>query len=141
MSEQLSTRQLDALGRGLTLPAPTAPGRTWQPRTTAELHLLREAQRLDGQRRLLLAQVTRLLGVRPGREALAERHRQVLVGVARGEGPEETGRRLFLSANTVRTHRRKALAALGARSSAHALGLAVAAGLITAQDIRTGGTP
>ena len=146
--------------RGLVLPRAPRPGQPWTPRTDAESHLLAEARRLDRARQQLLAEVGRLrhrLGLRRGdgqerREEtarLAERwsgcplgvsQLNVLVGAARGEAVEETAARLYLACDTVKNTRKRAVVRLEARSVAHAVAIAVAAGWITSEDIG-GGDP
>lgn len=56
----------------------------------------------------------------------------VLVGLASGESAYETGRRIGRTENTVKTHRRTLYKALGARSGAHAVTIAIATGLLRA---------
>lgn len=53
-----------------------------------------------------------------------------LVGLASGEDAAETGRRIGRTENTIKTHRRTLYAALGARSGAHAVAIAINLGLL-----------
>lgn len=64
--------------------------------------------------------------------------RAVLLGAARGETAAETAARLWVSANTVKTHRRRAFVRLGVSSAAQAVAAAMAAGQITAADVQGG---
>lgn len=56
----------------------------------------------------------------------------VLVGLANGEEAIETGRRLGLSLNTVKTHRRRLFKMLGAENGAHAVAIATRLGILDA---------
>jgi DNA-binding NarL/FixJ family response regulator len=60
-----------------------------------------------------------------------------LVGLASGESAKETGRRIGRTENTVKTHRRRLYKALGARSGAHAVAIAIATGLLRAPQPKT----
>ncbi|MBW3548202.1 MAG: response regulator transcription factor [Actinobacteria bacterium] len=62
-------------------------------------------------------------------EALSRREREVLSLMMAGLDRSEIARRLFLSANTVRTHTRNLMAKLGVHSSVEAVSLALRAGL------------
>jgi DNA-binding CsgD family transcriptional regulator len=55
---------------------------------------------------------------------------QVLAAAAEGLCAEETGRRLRISAWTVKDYRRMAIASLGARNTTHAVALALRRGLL-----------
>lgn len=59
-----------------------------------------------------------------------------LVGVALGESVQDTARRLCLSVNTVKKQRADAYRRLNARTGAHAVALAMTAGLITADHLK-----
>lgn len=61
---------------------------------------------------------------------LTTRERHVLFGMAQGISNAEIGRQLFISEDTVKTHARRVFRKLGARSRAHAVALAFAAGLL-----------
>jgi DNA-binding NarL/FixJ family response regulator len=61
---------------------------------------------------------------------LTAREKEILSLVASGLEGKEIARELFLSHDTVRTHVAHALAKLGARSRAQAVGIAVRGGLI-----------
>lgn len=79
---------------------------------------------------------------------LSVREYEVLDAAARGKGVRETGRDLYLSPDTVKSHRRRVLQRLGARNMTEAVALAVAAGLLSnppgspapASDLETGRT-
>lgn len=68
-----------------------------------------------------------------GRRSLSPRLRQVLELAARGATAKESAAKLGLGMETIRSHRARARAALGARSLTQAVAMAVAAGLIRAQ--------
>jgi DNA-binding CsgD family transcriptional regulator len=68
----------------------------------------------------------------PDRAHLSDREREVLTLISRGMTSAEVASRLYLSPETVRTHARNILAALGARSRAHAVALALRDGMISA---------
>ena len=70
----------------------------------------------------------------PARErpALTPREREVLALVARGLTTDDIAGELVISAETVRSHVRNALAALGARTRAHAISVALAHDLLDA---------
>lgn len=61
---------------------------------------------------------------------LTQQQVAALIGAARGEGSQATGRRLGLARDTVKTHRQNAFRSLGAHSAAQAVAIAMAAGLI-----------
>ncbi|MFI0268615.1 response regulator transcription factor [Streptomyces luteogriseus] len=60
-----------------------------------------------------------------------------LVGIASGESAKETGRRIGRSEGTIKTHRVALYRALGARSGAHAVTIAIASGLLNASQLKT----
>lgn len=62
----------------------------------------------------------------------------ILVGLARGESTKDTGDRLFLSAATIKTHRRRLYKVLGARNAAHAVSIGFRTGLL---HTKAGGDP
>lgn len=64
-----------------------------------------------------------------------------LLGLACGESTEETAQRICRSTFTVKTHRRTLYQALGARSGAHAVAIAIAMGLlrVTPREVVSGG--
>lgn len=64
----------------------------------------------------------------PTEGRLTEREGQILALVATGETGEEIADRLVISATTVQSHVRNALAKLGARNRAHGIALALRAG-------------
>jgi DNA-binding NarL/FixJ family response regulator len=64
------------------------------------------------------------------RPALTRRQRQILQLLADGHSTARAARALDLSGETVRTHTKAILARLGARDRAHAVALAMRAGLI-----------
>ena len=63
-------------------------------------------------------------------QALTPRERQVMTLIASGLTSEQIAERLVVSGETVRTHARNALAALGARTRAHGVAIALEEGLI-----------
>jgi PAS domain S-box-containing protein len=65
-----------------------------------------------------------------GHHPLTPREREVLTLIARGLTSEQIAEQLVVSGETVRTHARNALAALGARTRAHAVAIAMQRGLI-----------
>ncbi|MCM1976805.1 LuxR C-terminal-related transcriptional regulator [Streptomyces sp. G1] len=141
---------------GLVLPRSARPGQAWAPRTPAEEHLLREAQRLDRIRLLLLEELGRARAeagqVRVSEKAAAaaraaERLKgcplppaqlNAVAAAAAGESVHATARRLSLSWETVRSHRQRALRRLGARDMEHAVQLCTAAGWITPEHASAG---
>jgi DNA-binding NarL/FixJ family response regulator len=66
-----------------------------------------------------------------GPVALTQREREVLRLLADGRSNEEIGRRLFISAETVRTHVRKAMEKLGAETRTQAVAKAIRSSLIS----------
>lgn len=70
---------------------------------------------------------------------MTPRELEVLTLTAQGLTHGEVGRQLYITENTVRTHLRHTFAYLQARNSAHAVALALTAGLIPAP--RTPGDP
>lgn len=80
---------------------------------------------------------------------LSERELEILAAAAAGETRDETGRRLYLTLDTVKTHRWRAFRKLGARSLAHAIAISYERGLLPRRAERTlpvppdrpGGTP
>jgi len=65
---------------------------------------------------------------------LTPRELEVLYGLARGDRYSEIGAALFISPETVRTHATRLRRKLRARSSAHAIANAFAAGLLQVQE-------
>jgi DNA-binding CsgD family transcriptional regulator len=63
-------------------------------------------------------------------EPLTERETEILEGVAEGETAVQTGRRLFLSSETVKGYRKRVIAKLGARNAPHAVAVAIRRGLL-----------
>ena len=63
-----------------------------------------------------------------GGEPLNEREREILAGAADGETAVETGERLYLSPETVKSYRKRIIAKLGARNGTHAVALALRSG-------------
>jgi DNA-binding CsgD family transcriptional regulator len=61
-------------------------------------------------------------------EPLNAREREVLAGAAEGETAAQTGARLYLSPETVKSYRKRIIAKLGARNGTHAVALALRAG-------------
>ncbi|MFC8438062.1 LuxR C-terminal-related transcriptional regulator [Streptomyces griseoincarnatus] len=113
---------------GLRLPRLRSGGK-WRPSTDAERHLLSEAMRLDAQCRRLAAEVDHLRGDVTAPPLTADQL-AVLTAAAGGAGVPDTARQLFMSEESVKAHRKRALAALGAASLAHAVALAVQSGWI-----------
>ncbi|MEU0002081.1 helix-turn-helix transcriptional regulator [Streptomyces microflavus] len=75
---------------------------------------------------LITSAVTRaVLQASPQGDALGltPRMRDVLIGIAAGEQMTDTARRLSLSRDTVRAHRRRLFHQLGARNGAHAVAI------------------
>ena len=58
-------------------------------------------------------------------EPLNDREREVLAGAAEGETAAQTGARLYLSTETVKSYRKRVIAKLGARNGTHAVALAL----------------
>lgn len=74
-----------------------------------------------------------------GRAAeLTDRERQVLRGLAAGMTNEQIAAELFLSADTVKTHLRRAYKRIGARDRAHAVHLGYQFGVLTLNDTTEG---
>ncbi len=63
-------------------------------------------------------------------EPLNDRETEILAGAAEGETAIETGRRLYLSSETVKSYRKRIIAKLGARNGTHAVALALRNGLL-----------
>ena len=63
-------------------------------------------------------------------QPLNDRETEILAGAAEGETAIETGRRLYLSSETVKSYRKRIIAKLGARNGTHAVALALRAGLL-----------
>lgn len=61
---------------------------------------------------------------------LTERECEALEGAARGESNEQTGRRVFLSHNTVKRYRQNAITKLDAKNVTHAVAVAIRGGYI-----------
>ena len=61
-------------------------------------------------------------------EPLNDRETEILAGAAEGETAEQTGARLYLSTETVKSYRKRIIAKLGARNGTHAVALALRAG-------------
>lgn len=58
-------------------------------------------------------------------EPLTDRETEILVGAAEGETAAQTGARLYLSTETVKSYRKRIIAKLGARNGTHAVALAL----------------
>jgi len=117
---------------GLRLPR-LRHGRAWQPSTDAERHLLSEALRLDLQRQRLVAEIDRLRAQQNGTvpdPPLTADQLAALAAAAHGASVSGTARQLYMSEESVKAHRKRAIAALNAASLTHAVALAVAAGWI-----------
>ena len=63
-------------------------------------------------------------------EPLNDREAEILAGAANGETAAQTGARLFLSPETVKSYRKRVIAKLGARNGTHAVALALRSGLL-----------
>ena len=63
-------------------------------------------------------------------QPLNDREAEILAGAAEGETAVETGRRLYLSSETVKSYRKRIIAKLGARNGTHAVALALRSGLL-----------
>ena len=61
-------------------------------------------------------------------EPLTDRETEILVGAAEGETAAQTGARLYLSPETVKSYRKRIIAKLGARTGTHAVALALRTG-------------
>jgi DNA-binding CsgD family transcriptional regulator len=81
---------------------------------------------------------TSLLGEVLEGEPLTDRETEVLAGAAEGETAAETGKRLFLSSETVKSYRKRVIAKLGARNGTHAVALALRSGLLPVEGLRAG---
>jgi DNA-binding CsgD family transcriptional regulator len=62
---------------------------------------------------------------------LTDQERRVLEALADGHSAGETGRRLYISVATVRTHRTSLLRKLGARNAPQAVAIAYQRGLLS----------
>ena len=78
---------------------------------------------------LATAQIINLDGARVARR-LSGRERAVLDALAHGRATEEIASSLVLSPHTVRSHVKTAMNKLGARTRAHAVAIALSAGVI-----------
>ena len=58
-------------------------------------------------------------------EPLNDRETEVLAGAAEGETAAQTGARLYLSPETVKSYRKRIIEKLGARNATHAVALAL----------------
>ncbi|MEW2636447.1 LuxR C-terminal-related transcriptional regulator [Streptomyces sp. NPDC048389] len=150
----------------LEFPRGPLPGRPWRPVTHAEDMLLRQAQRLDGIRRQLLAEHRRLTGQarslagrvteleqettrlhralldKPLAEPmphLSPEEREVLAAAAAGEGLDATARRLQISPSVLKYRRKRILQRYRADTFTQAVALAVDAGDV--RPSRTGVAP
>jgi DNA-binding CsgD family transcriptional regulator len=74
--------------------------------------------------------MTSLLGEILEGEPLTAREPEILAGAAEGETAAQTGARLFLSSETVKSYRKRVIAKLGARNGTHAVALAMRSGLL-----------
>jgi len=63
-------------------------------------------------------------------EPLNERETEILAGAADGETAVQTGQRLYLSPETVKSYRKRIIAKLGARNGTHAVALALRSGML-----------
>jgi DNA-binding CsgD family transcriptional regulator len=61
-------------------------------------------------------------------EPLNERETEILAGAADGETAVQTGQRLYLSPETVKSYRKRIIAKLGARTGTHAVAVALRTG-------------
>jgi DNA-binding CsgD family transcriptional regulator len=74
-------------------------------------------------------------------EPLTERETEILEGVAEGETAVQTGKRLYLSSETVKGYRKRVIAKLGARNAPHAVAVAIRRGLLPATQKSPIGAP
>jgi DNA-binding CsgD family transcriptional regulator len=74
-------------------------------------------------------------------EPLTERETEILEGVAEGETAVQTGKRLYLSSETVKGYRKRVIAKLGARNAPHAVAVAIRRGLLPITPRPASGTP
>jgi DNA-binding NarL/FixJ family response regulator len=90
----------------------TVRGETWLPpaETGAVVRILMRAQNQQQEQNTLLA-------------ALTPREREILACLADGAGRRDVAERLYLSANTVRTHLRNLMAKLGVHSTLEAVAM------------------
>ena len=63
-------------------------------------------------------------------EPLSDREAEVLAGAANGETAAQTGARLYLSPETVKSYRKRVIAKLGARNGTHAVAVALRSGVL-----------
>lgn len=160
MTVMLSEAALTQIrGAGLDQPRLPLPGQKWKPVTAAERHLLREAYRLDRVRQVLLnevdrlrskevwppleddaaaAEATALAAPQPRECPLTPRLLDIVRASAAGLSLSETAQQLAISDNTVRVHRRRLVARLGARSLTQAVAVCVAEGWISGRQIAMG---
>lgn len=75
--------------------------------------------------------LTEILYGRP----LTDRELEVLDAAAQGETMDETATRLWLSLETIKSHRRHVIAKLGARNLSHAIALAVRSEILSVDRI------
>jgi DNA-binding NarL/FixJ family response regulator len=68
-------------------------------------------------------------------ESLTTRQQEVLVLMAKGQGVKETAQELFISPNTVKTHRKEIRRKLGASNAVEIVANAFHVELITAEDV------
>lgn len=162
MTTQLTDKALEQIRKGaLVRPRGPRPGQQWTPRTAAEEHLLREASRLERVRQMLLGEVGRLrhkaaAGSSGRRDHIEQAARSadrladcpltpaqlaILAAAAAGEDLQDTGRRTLIAYDKVVSHRKRAVARLGARGTTHAVAICVAAGWITREQIALGVSP
>jgi DNA-binding CsgD family transcriptional regulator len=74
-------------------------------------------------------------------QPLNDRETEILAGAAEGETAVETGRRLYLSSETVKSYRKRIIAKLGARNGTHAVALALRTGLLPLERARGRAVP
>jgi two-component system nitrate/nitrite response regulator NarL len=68
-------------------------------------------------------------------EPLTDREIEMLYGMALGDTAQQHGEKMHLGKETIRSHRKNAIAKLGARNSAHAVALAIGKGILNIQII------